>query len=108
MPHCQTHVIQRLAQIRIALAGTDQPDAVVTGVFFDAVESIRMRIGPHRRMAFVKEPPLHVKGAWRQEGHVLEFAERFAVNKDFRNDDLRTVCPDLDDTATVAQARHQL
>jgi hypothetical protein len=103
----QAHVIQRLAQIRIALAGTDQPDAVVTRVFFDAVEPIGMRIRSHRRMAFVKEPPLHVNGAWRQERHVLDFVERFAVNEDVRNNDLRTVWPDLDNTATVAQVRHQ-
>jgi hypothetical protein len=31
----------------------------------------------------------------------------FAVNEDVGNDDLRTVWPDLDDTTTVAQVRHQ-
>ena len=75
-------------------------------MFFDAIEPIGMCIRPHRRMALIEEPPFHIDGPRRQERHVLEFAERFAVNEDFRNDDLRTVWPDLNDTATVAQVRH--
>ena len=51
----QAHVVQRLAQIRIALAGTDQPDAVIARVLFDTVEPIGVRIRPYRRMAVVEQ-----------------------------------------------------
>ena len=104
----QPHVQQRLPQVRLALAGADQPHAGVVRRCPGAVQAVGGAVGAHRGVAVDEEMAFQLEGARRQKGGVLALAEGLAVDGHFRDDDLRGVGMHLHHAAAVAQVGDQL